>query len=403
MLKAEKQRLKKNVEQVTDMKLSELAGLYCYFLGISHSWMAENGIAGWLIPAEFMYVNYGQQIKKYLLTKVTLLRIHRFDPEDIQFNDALVTSAVVWFRKTPPSATHSVEFTYGGTLTNPKISNILPVDKLRDVDKWAKFPAVVETIENITKNNVKALPVRKTQKDTLISEDHQGDLTLSSLFDIKRGLATGANEFFIITQEQIARHQLPAEVLIPILPGPRYLEGDEIKADAEGNPLLEKKLFLLGCNLSEGEIQMKYPSLWEYLQSGIKDGVNKRYLCSHRTPWYSQENRPAPVFLCTYMGRQRNKEGNPFRFILNHSKATAANVYLLLYPGPSLQRILKERPDLIQLVWQGLRNISSEMLMNEGRVYGGGLHKVEPKELSNVSARSIIAALQNCSAPSSDW
>jgi hypothetical protein len=42
-----------------------------------------------LIPSEFMDVNYGAAVKRYLLNKVTLLHIHRFDPHDVQFGDAL--------------------------------------------------------------------------------------------------------------------------------------------------------------------------------------------------------------------------------------------------------------------------------------------------------------------------
>lgn len=51
------------------------------------------------MPSEFMDVNYGASVKRYLLDKVTLLHIHRFDPKEVQFGDALVSSAVVWFSK----------------------------------------------------------------------------------------------------------------------------------------------------------------------------------------------------------------------------------------------------------------------------------------------------------------
>ena len=58
-----------------------------------------------------MDVNYGASVKRYLLDKVTLLHIHRFEPSDVQFADALVSSAVVWFRKEAPTAEHEVRFT----------------------------------------------------------------------------------------------------------------------------------------------------------------------------------------------------------------------------------------------------------------------------------------------------
>jgi methylase of polypeptide subunit release factors len=77
----EKLRLQGLTQQVTGARLSGLTGLYCYFVCLSYGWMAENGIAGWLIPSEFMDVNYGQEVKKFLLSHVTLLRIHRFDPK----------------------------------------------------------------------------------------------------------------------------------------------------------------------------------------------------------------------------------------------------------------------------------------------------------------------------------
>ena len=69
-----------------------------------------------------------------------LLRIHRFNPSDIQFNDAHVSSAVVWSekRKTPPD--HSIEFTYVGTLLQPSISEHILVEILKRLLKWSRFP-----------------------------------------------------------------------------------------------------------------------------------------------------------------------------------------------------------------------------------------------------------------------
>ena len=57
----EKQRLRELAQNATGLRLSGLAGLYCYFLLIAHAWLAENGLAAWLIPSEFMDVNYGRR------------------------------------------------------------------------------------------------------------------------------------------------------------------------------------------------------------------------------------------------------------------------------------------------------------------------------------------------------
>jgi methylase of polypeptide subunit release factors len=76
----EKTRLQSTTEAACGVHIAGLAGLYCYFLGLAHPWLQRGGIAGWLIPSEFMDVKYGGPLKQYLLDKVTLLRIHRFDP-----------------------------------------------------------------------------------------------------------------------------------------------------------------------------------------------------------------------------------------------------------------------------------------------------------------------------------
>lgn len=366
--KSEKQRLQNLGMQATGIKLSEQAGLYCHFLFISHTWMAQDGVAAWLIPGEFMSVNYGRQVREYLLNNVTLKRIHCFDVENSLFDDALVSSCIVWFVNTSSNADYDVEFSYGGTLTKPEMSCCVSTETLRQTAKWTKFPLA-----------------------TSVDLPSQKQLLLSDFFHIKRGIATGANKFFILDEQQVSRYRIPDSFLTPILPNPRYLPIDEVQANDKGYPLWEQKLFLLTCDIPEAEITVKYPQLWDYLQEGRRADIHQGYICSHRNPWYIQEHRPAPLFLCAYMGRQNGRRGKPFRFILNHSKATATNAYHMLYPRPHLQKLLDADPQLAHRVWQALNAISLDTLMDEGRVYGGGLYKMEPRELGNVPADSLLA------------
>lgn len=367
---AEKERLHRITFQSSGMKLSGLAGLYCYFLGLSHAWMQEGGIAGWLIPSEFMDVNYGFAIKHYLLEKVTLLSIHRFDPNETQFSDALVSSAIVFFKKSLPQKGHAVAFSFGGSLLKPRLSSKILASDLASESKWTRFPkAKVRIKENSPK--------------------------LSDFFQIKRGIATGDNGFFILSREKIASLGLPIEVFKPILPSPRYVPENEILSDSLGLPLIERQLFVLDTKLSLYEIEKIYPSLFEYLEQAKSRGTIERYICLHRKPWYSQDNRPPPPIVCTYLGRTDTKSGHPFRFILNNSNATVANVYLAMYPIRILARALECEPSLIRTVWRILNEITPSQLLEEGRVYGGGLHKLEPRELANVNATAIAELIPN--------
>ena len=367
-INGQKRFLQAKALETANIKLSGLAGLYCYFMALSHPWMKKNGIAGWLIPSEFMDVNYGQAIKDYLLNKVTLLQIHRFDPSDVQFDDALVSSAIVWFKNKMPCENHKVRFTYGGSIDNPSHGKELSVNVLATEKKWTRFPL-------------------SDQREASNAQK------LSDFFTIKRGIATGDNNFFILTRQQIEDHNLPIKHFRPILPSPRYLDTTEVKADENGFPDIENQLFVLDCKLPIDEIKQIHPELFQYLEEGIQAGVPEGYLCKKRKIWYSQEIRLESRFYCTYIGRS-NKEGkNPFRFVLNRSKAIVANSYLILYPKPQLEREIVQNPELNEQLLEALNQITAKAMLDEGRVYGGGMYKIEPKELANVPSMEISILL----------
>ncbi len=363
---AEKVRLQSEVAKRYGYVASGLSGLYVYFLLLAHDWLEDGGIGIWLIPSEFMDVNYGSVVRRYLTERVTLLHIHRFDPKAVQFNDALVTSSIVVFEKTLPSTKHSVRFSYGGSLLAPAEERLIRLEDIRGGQRW---------------NGMSLLQIGHARQERVT--------TLSDLFRIKRGIATGSNEFFILPRATAQARGLPVEFLKPILPSPRLIRDPVIEADEDGYPLLDDQRVLIDCTVPEAQVQRRYPRLWEYLREGEARDVRERYLVGQRDPWYSQEQRlPAP-FLCTYMGRGING-GKPFRFFWNRSRATAPNVYLMLYPRDEFRNFLERNPAQEEAVFQFLQGVELRDLVKHGRVYGGGLHKLEPKELGRIPAQQLL-------------
>jgi len=363
LLPSEKIRLCKLAQEATGLKLSGLAGLYCYFLLVAHSWLAENGLAVWLIPSEFMDVNYGEAVKRYLTERVSLLQIHRFSPSDVQFDDALVSSAIVVFEKRKPEPEHAAVFSVGGTLAKPAKSESVPLDTLQATPRWTLLP------HNGSRPHKPATT------------------TLGDLFAVKRGLATGSNGYFIVERSRLATLGIPVTCTRPILPSPRYVKQEIIESDADGWPILDKQLALIDCTLTEMEIGRRFPRFAEYLAEGRQQGIHEGYLASRRVPWYSQEKREPAAFVCTYMGRNLQR---PFRFIWNRSSATVANVYLALYPKPHIAEKLRGKEED---VFAALQGIHADHFFSQGRVYGGGLYKMEPAELMRLPADGIAKVL----------
>ena len=240
------------------------------------------------------------------------------------------------------------------------------------------------------------------QKETSDTEEEQNGITrsrqdqsytLGDFFTIKRGVETGDNDFFILTPIEALGYDLPETFLQPILPSPSALHEQEIVADPEGDPILDNKNFLLNCSLPEWEIKQDYPSLWRYLESGMERGVHERYSCRHRNPWYSQERRPPAPYLSAYIGQARAGDDVPFQFILNHSKAIAPNVYLMMYPRSALARRLGNDYPLRVALWGALNDIGLDEVIRRGRIYGEVTGKLEPMELASVPADRIVALM----------
>ena len=359
-----------------NLRPSGLTGLYNYFIMTGEAWLSEDGLAGWLVPSEFLDVNYGVVVKTFLLQNVILTRIHLYRSEDVQFDDALVSSAVVWYRKGKPAASHTVELSYGGSLLKPAHSQTVAHSSLSPATKWTR---------QIRKGEAPSKPIA-------ILGDRSA--RLKDFFDVKRGLATGDNSFFVLTEDQASLYDIPQNLLTPVLPSPRHLKSNIVESNRDGQPLITERLFLLNCRLTPDVLAQNYPAAWAYLQTGFGT-VSEKYLCKSRKLWYLQENRESAPLLCSYMGRGPKGSNQPFRFILNHSKAIATNSYLMLYPKLFWRERAKREPELLQSVWEVLSAIKTEDLTEEGRTYGGGLEKMEPSELGNVPVNQLAELLEN--------
>lgn len=364
---SKKQYLQELVLSRLDIKVSGLAGLYIYYILLSHSILKPGGVASWLIPSEFLYTNYGKALRTYLAEKASLLRIHRFDADDVQFDDALVSSCVVTYQKTRKPKDHKFILS-SGAYNSPKSEEKIAVDHLRPGEKWSFFESVL------------------TERD--------GGMSLEDLFYVTRGLATGNNAFFILDAEKAKNKNIEPSFLIPLIPSPRELKSQIIEADADGLPVIPNRRFLLSVTTPPDQLGAEYTGVHQYLEEGIQKGVPDGYLCRSRKTWYFQEKREPPLYVATYMGRNGAKGKSPIRFILNRSKGTVTNVFICLYPRPNLQRLLMNNSDREIELLNALNTISPSSIAKAGRRYGGGLQKIEPKELRSVRLKSVPSWLE---------
>lgn len=340
------------------IKVSARSGQYLYFILLSHKWMAPGAIGAWLIPSEFMQTEYGRALRYYLAKKVQLLRIHQFDTATPQFENVEVLPCVIFFKNTEPDIKTKTIFSLGGSLLAPVHSEKVGADRLDPEQKWK-----LKTHQAVERD------------DTFVQ--------LGDLFSVRRGIATGANDFFVLDRDKAHKLGIPDMALTPLLPKAKNLISEVVSRKQDGYPHVARQLCVINTSLSEKEISEQYPDFMNYLQHGKEIGVMNGHLVGRRHPWYKQEQREPAPFLCTYMGKAH--AGKPaIRFIWNKSDAIATNTYLLLYPNKNLATLLKSKPVLAQTIFDLLKACSWTALGEHSRQHAGGLSKIEPKELQQV-------------------
>lgn len=366
-----KKRLQARIREEFGLHVSGLSGLYCYFLILSTQWLTEDGLSCWLIPSEFLDVNYGVSVKEFLCSEVELISIHKFNPADLQFSDALVSSSVVTFRNKAPEG-QMVRFTTGSRLNEPGSVTEVPVTNLDPRSKWSRI------FDSIQEPNM--------EKGKLLGE----------YFKVSRGISTGNNSFFIIPEKVVTQKGLPLEYLTPVLPSPRFLHVERIEEnfrEIDEN----HKYYLLACPLPLNVIEAEYPRLFDYIKEGERKEMNTGYICRKRDPWYNSESRKPAPFYMTYMGRGEDNT-RMFRFILNESPSIVTNSYLMLYPKANYEYSFRNKVTL-EKVWRILNSIPKDRLARCGRSYGGGLFKIEPKELESLvvpELEGVLSPQQRC-------
>ncbi len=362
--KEQKERMASQVKEELGITVNRLSGLHCYFVFLADKWLKENGIAVWLLPAEFLDVNYGKELKSYFVHNVQLLRVHVYNTENSSlFDGATVSSCVVVYRKKKANPGETVLFTYGESMAAPDTRQTVACEALADDFKWTKIFA----------------------KNPAVNGDSG---KLSDYFFIKRGIATGYNDYFILTKEEMEERNLPYECFTPILVNKRDVYNKIMENDTAGLPLTKKCKYVLDTDLSLNEIELKFPKLYAYLQYGEELGVRQRYLVKKRKIWYKQEVRTPAPYYCTYIAR--NGDNGFFRFIWNKSNVIVTNNFLMLYPKPVLLCALERGKITSEEVYCALSDIGTETFLTESRQYAEGLSKLEPSELGNIAFRLAL-------------
>jgi len=183
---------------------------------------------------------------------------------------------------------------------------------------------------------------------------------------VSRGIATGANSYFMFSESKRVKYGIKMRFLLPCLAKTSYARKHFFtNDDFEKLREADKPVYLLNATDLSDE------NLRKYIELGEKQGIHKRYLTSHRTPWYSLENRPpAPILVTVF-----NRTG--LRFVRNEAGVYNLTAFHCVYLKPNVI------PKVDLLMAYLITDVAREIFEYSRREYGRGLRKFEPNDLNN--------------------
>ncbi len=324
-------------------KLNGFTNIYTLFLLKSIAQLKHGGRLAYVIPSEFLNSDYGVAVKQALLQSNTLKHVIIVDFKECAFDDALTTASILLCER-------------NGRKDEVKFSVVNEIEGLDDslLNSSAIHP-----------DNLDAGVKWKQYYEQTSASKYQHLVPFSKFAKVSRGIATGANNYFTFKRSRLDDFNIEERCTIPCIchaidVATPIFTHDDFLALARA----DKNVYLFNGRADERNEHVK-----AYLELGIRQGIDKRYLTASRHPWYALEHRPpAPIWVSVF-----NRNG--LRFVRNEAGVHNLTTFHCVYTTGTI--------DTDVLFAYLLTGVAKQIFLDNSRQYGNGLVKFEPNDLNN--------------------
>ena len=329
------------------LRLSGYTNTASAFLLKSLSELNGTGRLAYIMPLEFLNTGYGTIVKKRLIESGHLVSIINLKCEKDIFPDAITSVGIILYDARRQYS--HVDFHIADSISSLK--NILEcqpttrvaLDRLNPELKWLSY----------------------FQKNTF-DINHQMAVPLNYYGHFSRGIATGANEFFVLKPSRVKTLGINGSEVVPCITKSSQIR-QSVFGRADYDDLVRNDAPVLLFSVSKTHSKRAA----DYIRSGEQRGYNTRFLTKNRNPWYKTERRaPAPLLLGVF-----SRGG--YKIIRNRSEVLNLTCFHGFRPNIFGMSYLDHL--FLYLASSSGRDIISLSV----RRYGDALDKFEPNDLNN--------------------
>ncbi len=339
------------------VRLNRLASSWAHFVAHAVAFLRPGGRLALILPAELIHATYAAPLREHLRLSFEEVHVVSFRQAvfpDVQEEVVLLLAAG---KGGGPGCLVLAEVETGAELTD--LAGVLAGAEVfppgEAAEKWIPGYAT----------HSGAAPLEYLRDRGLLAP-------LGASGKASIGFVSGANEYFVLTPEEVAHWKLPESSLQAALvrarqvPGLRITAADVAAIRAQGERCL---LWRPGPRLTRAEKA--------YIRWGEELGYSERYKCRVRSPWFLVPGVVTPDAFLTYMS-----DVVP-RLCLNRARVVASNT-LLTVRLPQVPAALRKA--FVVAFYNSATLLSCE---RTGRSYGGGVLKLEPREADRILVPAV--------------
>lgn len=329
---------------------NRLTNIWVPFLVLATLLLREHGRLAMVIPAELLQVNYAAETRAFLTRFYGRIALVTF--RGLVF-DGIQQEVVLFLGDRNGTGAHGIE-----------ILEVTDVDDLLSPDASALHDLELKPLsygaEKWTQYFLDALEINLLRS----IRENPRLIKTGDAMDVDVGIVTGDNDFFVLTEGDVAQHGLQPDVRPLVghskqLRGMQFSEQDWLLAAANREPA-----YLLWP--PDASFDALPAALRDYIAQAEERGVHEGYKCRIRKPWYKVRSfwSPEAFFL-------RQVHAYP-KMVLNGTSASCTDTLHRVRFKPGVQ---KER-----VVAAFMNSLTFAFAELTGRSYGGGVLTFEPSE-----------------------